>query len=369
MWVENRNGKFKYTERYKDPITNKYKYVSVTLNSDSRQAWNQATKILSQRIADKLDSKQPNTDTSFESVSEDWLNVKKKSVKPSTLTAYEARLRKANEIIGDIPIGELTSGQINKMFLDWFEAGLSFKTVSERKKLIAKIFEFADRYDYISSDEVGRNLIAERVNLPKPNDDKYLEPEEADQLFARFEEDGREEYADLLRLQMYTGMRYSEVNALHLEQIDLKEMTINIDRQYDRSNYIFTSPKGNTSRVININVDALNLIQKVLRRRKILLLAYGVPETDLLFFNELGKPIDISYVNILLHKYETKDKPLTTHIFRHTFITRMAENNVSSKLIAEHVGHKSTDLIDRVYAHFSEKMQKDLKKAIQRVRF
>lgn len=255
------------------------------------------------------------------------------------------------------------------MFLDWFEEGLSFKTVSERKKLIVKIFEFADRYDYISSDNVSENLVVERINLPKANDEKYLEPEEADELFEKLEKDGREEYADLLRLQMYTGMRYSEVNALHLEQIDLKEMTINIDRQYDRTNYIFTSPKGNTSRVININIDTLMLIKKVLRRRKLLLIAYGVLETELLFFNEQGKPIDISYVNILLHQYETEDKPLTTHIFRHTFITRMVENNVPSKLIAEHVGHKSTKLIERVYSHFSEKIQQDLKSAIQRVQF
>lgn len=329
----------------------------------------QSAKILTQRIADILEGKKQDTSASFESVCNESLKVKEKAVKPSTLTAYKGRTRKVNEVIGDIPIRSLTSGKINKMFLDWFEEGLSFKTVSERKKLIVKIFEFADRYDYISSDNVSENLVVERINLPKPNDEKYLEPEEADELFGKLEKDGREEYADLLRLQMYTGMRYSEVNALHLEQIDLKEMTINIDRQYDRTNYIFTSPKGNTSRIININIDTLMLIKKVLRRRKLLLIAYGVPETELLFFNEQGKPIDISYVNILLHQYETEDKPLTTHIFRHTFITRMVENNVPSKLIAEHVGHKSTKLIERVYSHFSEKMQQDLKSAIQRVQF
>ena len=39
MWVEELpNGKFKYFERYKDPLTEKWKKVSITLEKCSRQA-------------------------------------------------------------------------------------------------------------------------------------------------------------------------------------------------------------------------------------------------------------------------------------------------------------------------------------------
>lgn len=76
--------------------------------------------------------------------------------------------------------------------------------------------------------------------------------------------------------------------------------------------------------------------------------------------------MSIAYANRLLSKVEV-EKSVTTHIFRHTFITRMVENNIPSKLIAEHVGHSTTEMIDRIYSYFIDKMDNDLKQAINTV--
>lgn len=39
MWIEELpNGKYKYTERYKDPLTNKWRKTSITLEKNSPQA-------------------------------------------------------------------------------------------------------------------------------------------------------------------------------------------------------------------------------------------------------------------------------------------------------------------------------------------
>ncbi|HAP8698725.1 TPA: hypothetical protein MBZ71_002862, partial [Enterococcus faecium] len=55
MWLEKINDKkFKYTERYTDPLTEKKRKVSVTLSSNSRQAWNQANLLLNEKIAEKI---------------------------------------------------------------------------------------------------------------------------------------------------------------------------------------------------------------------------------------------------------------------------------------------------------------------------
>lgn len=72
---------------------------------------------------------------------------------------------------------------------------------------------------------------------------------------------------------------------------------------------------------------------------------------------------------ILDKKIEEPENPLTTHIFRHTFITRMVEQYVPATLIAEHVGHSDTQMIERVYNHFSEKTEEDLKTAINAIKF
>lgn len=77
-----------------------------------------------------------------------------------------------------------------------------------------------------------------------------------------------------------------------------------------------------------------------------------------------GNPCGVRVWGERLRKVTIEGKKITTHIFRHTFITRMVENGVDLKLIAEHVGHSSTKMIEDVYLHFTELMNQRLADAI-----
>ncbi len=51
MWVEQtKQGKYKYIERYKCPLTGKYKRASVVLEKNTRQAQKQAQEALTLKI-------------------------------------------------------------------------------------------------------------------------------------------------------------------------------------------------------------------------------------------------------------------------------------------------------------------------------
>ena len=51
MWMEELpNGKYKFFERYRDPYTEKWKRVSVTLDSGSSRAKKEAQKQLDEKI-------------------------------------------------------------------------------------------------------------------------------------------------------------------------------------------------------------------------------------------------------------------------------------------------------------------------------
>lgn len=55
MWVEPlKDGRFKFIERFKDPYTEKARKKSVIMNSQSKQAWNKALKILNDKIENEL---------------------------------------------------------------------------------------------------------------------------------------------------------------------------------------------------------------------------------------------------------------------------------------------------------------------------
>ena len=71
MWMEElSNGKFKFFERYKDPYTEKWQRVSVTLDSGSSRAKKEAQKQLDEKIAEKLQSL-TTTDMLFDDVLND----------------------------------------------------------------------------------------------------------------------------------------------------------------------------------------------------------------------------------------------------------------------------------------------------------
>jgi len=59
MWSEKTaNGKVKFVERYKDPLTDKMERVSVTMEKNTASTRKQATTILNQRIEELINAPQ-----------------------------------------------------------------------------------------------------------------------------------------------------------------------------------------------------------------------------------------------------------------------------------------------------------------------
>lgn len=86
MWIEELpNGKFKFNERYIDVLTEKTRYVSVTLKSKSNQARKQAQSILDEKI-DAKKNKRKQSDMTFEQLYEKWLPIYQQNVKRQTYT-------------------------------------------------------------------------------------------------------------------------------------------------------------------------------------------------------------------------------------------------------------------------------------------
>ncbi|MEW7090810.1 hypothetical protein [Limosilactobacillus reuteri] len=54
MWMQERNGKFRFFEQYKDPLTNKTKIISITMKDHKKSTAKQAQIILDNRISKAL---------------------------------------------------------------------------------------------------------------------------------------------------------------------------------------------------------------------------------------------------------------------------------------------------------------------------
>ncbi|MCY7035293.1 site-specific integrase, partial [Streptococcus sanguinis] len=87
MWGEKlENGKYKFFERYKDPYTEKWRRVSVTLDSGSSRAKKEAQKILDKKIENIL-QKLTTSDRLFVDVLEEWWTFYQKEVRRSSVRA------------------------------------------------------------------------------------------------------------------------------------------------------------------------------------------------------------------------------------------------------------------------------------------
>lgn len=81
MWMEELpNGKYKFFERYKDLYTEKWKRVSVTLDSGSSRAKKEAQKQLDEKIESLL-QKLTTASALFHTVFEEWREFHQKQIK------------------------------------------------------------------------------------------------------------------------------------------------------------------------------------------------------------------------------------------------------------------------------------------------
>lgn len=88
MWIEKRaENNYKFVEQYKDPLTNKYHRVSITLSRNTIHTRKKANSILEQRIHKRLNSFSNFKITAhitLQQLSNEWLSQFKKEVKFNT---------------------------------------------------------------------------------------------------------------------------------------------------------------------------------------------------------------------------------------------------------------------------------------------
>lgn len=369
MWIEDLpNGKYKFVERYDNPLTGKTHKVSITLNDKRKKTKELALVQLHLKI-DKALNEMPTPDNmTFKILSDKYMAVNEAEIKPSTFVTKSGRINVINNKIGHYQLKSLTPALVNDALLEW-SATHATKTVKAIKSTIGQVITFGIRYGYFH--EVNFNS---QLFYPKKESNnlewKYLEPEELESVYQQFEEKGWYNLLDMCRFQVNTGMRYGEMVALDYEKhIDFDNNTITIERSYSQHTKSFDTPKNNKSRTITVKPDLTAMIQRLIHDDKIKMIRHGLDKNNTLLFRSLfDKPLSITTMNYRLKQIHIEGKILSTHIFRHTFITHMVESKVPSRQIAEYVDN-STEMIERVYTHFSQKMQDELSEAVQVMKF
>ena len=102
MWIEKtKTGKYQYRERYMDPLTHKYRNISITLDNKSRTTQKAAQRALDEKIREKVQKAYAPKSPTFKELRDLYVDWQYKNLKEQSALNVERKLNKIAELIGD----------------------------------------------------------------------------------------------------------------------------------------------------------------------------------------------------------------------------------------------------------------------------
>lgn len=350
-----KSGKYQWYQRYRDPLTGKIKRVTCLLPRGSQQARKEAELILAQKLADISDAGKE-TNITIGELSRLFLDhERERGLKPTTLNSRRTGLVAMLRYFGEDAIAKnITKPMVTK----YLQSSLQTKTnatVNVYRVEMSLMYEFAINYGYLTGNPAKELKIQWR---PKDHTDvstKLLSDEELDKLFSVID---RPDYLHFFQFMYLTGMRFGEVAALQFKNVHLPyvDVTGTIWRGGVKSN----SPKTFASyRTIFLPKQAVDIIKSVDR---------DADPDDFVFINQrTHRPFTIEAAELLLGRKSEEaglNRKVTTHMFRHTHISKLAEQGVPLHVIQKRVGHTKATTTREIYLHVTKKMQADMESKI-----
>lgn len=365
MWTEpTKTGKVKFVEQFKNPLTLKYMRVSITMDKETNTTRKLAQQTLNKRIEEKLrhlEDGQIKEGVTFGELIEEFDNYYQQTVKPSTFASWK-RLKAC--ILKNFDSNILVSKITNKYLTNTLEAmiyqrGYNNAYVSQIKSKINQLMRHAYRHDYTAAPIGQLEINWKRNNSAKSIEDKYLDDDEVKQVLEAVRAINPV-HADVLMWQYLTGMRIGEVLALQVKNVFLEngkwfvKIDCTLEYSYKRKSEftISNTPKTQSSnRTILLPDKAVKIYRQYSLNKQ--------PD-DVLFSIETKTgaflhPISMDNQLKKIQKALDLPKPLSTHIFRHTHASKLAELGVPIELISKRLGHKDSAITRQIYLHVTKK--------------
>lgn len=370
MWTQaHKSGKVNFVERYKNPYTNEWKKVSVLVEKDNARTRKYAQQYLDNKIAKILNNLE-SSETMFTDLFDDWWNFYKQEIKKSSISSLKGNIKEIREWFGiNVKVSNVDPKYVQN-YLDNLDCSKSKK--ERHKTLLNLAFDYAVRLDIIKDNPSRRaRLPRQKKTLEdwKKIEEKYLEEDEIRPLLKElYRRPSTYRTALLSEFMSLNGCRIGEAISIKPENYDFDTKILELHGTYDHSdgykNGEKTTPKTNasyretimTKREIEIikEIEFMNELEKNTNER--------FQDMGYVFTTKNGIPTQINSFNLALKKAnERLDEPikknLTSHIFRHTLVSRLAENKVPLKAIMDRVGHADSKTTIQIYTHVTKKLK------------
>lgn len=149
-------------------------------------------------------------------------------------------------------------------------------------------------------------------------------------------------HGDFFLTALYQGLRRGECWALRVNDIDLINNTLRIDESRNMRTNDNSTKNEQSNRVMPLFYKTKEILERLIKNKK----------QDDYIFNISEHNITTTIKQLANH---VKDKQISPHILRHTFITRCQENKIPLYLIQSWVGHQKGSIVTtKIYTHLNE---------------
>ncbi|MNW48776.1 Transposase [compost metagenome] len=315
----------------------------------------------------------------FGEVADEWLRTYSKSnVKSGSIIARDVQVKLLKKYLGDTLLAKITHRLYQNFFNDCDDEGYARNTMLGVNNTGNMIFKYALKNKFITENP-ATDVIVPRKEITVEEienkdiliEEKYLDRSELKNFLETVSIYGLEEEKEIFYLLAFSGFRPGEMCALKWPDLDFGNSRIRITKTLlgtNRKKYVIDTPKTKKSvRIVPIDSDIMSMMlihqdEQAKRRTEEIKLLPDYHDAGFVFRNSSGYPYTVQSVRSrmysLLKKTDIK-KHATPHIFRHTYVSMLAEAGVDLKTIMSRVGHEDEKTTLLIYTHVTKKMQQD----------
>lgn len=378
-------GKYQFRQKYPDPLLSTpdkivLKVATVVLTKKTSQAWQQARTILKNKIDAKMSVSRISSIT-LEQLKEHYFEYLDKQDKINKDSKYQSHyiykshiniFLKEKDVDPSTVIENLNTPYFKRYFDKMLETK-SWSYTNVRRAALWNMFDFGLGYGYLNFNPL-QNFHLRKLETPQSEldlniEDKYLTDDEYHRLLAEFRKRGRNDYVDFIQFLYFMGLRVGEGGSLRTKDI------VKVNGKYYANingtlmkKHKSNSKRGQFKKKPGAKSDSSNR-QVYLPPEAVKIYKRHDLGREFLFTKKTTKnAIEANSVNRYLKRIAPyagidPDK-LTSHIFRHTHVSKLAEQGVPLEMIKKRVGHADSKITEEIYYHITGKARTDFEHQI-----
>ena len=304
--------------------------------------------------------------------------LQKTGVRPNTEAGYQTVVNiLKKEKFGGMRIDRVKISDAKCWLIQLQQNGRSYSSIHSIRGVVRPAFQMAVDDDLIRKNPFEFQLATVIVNdsvtreaITRKQERAFLEFVKNDKHFSR--------YYEGIYILFKTGLRISEFVGLTLADLDMKNRTITVDHQLQRTSkmeYVIEATKTTSgTRVLPMTDDVYACFERIIANRK-------TPKVEpiiggkwgFLYLDKNGMPMVAlhweKYFQHICQKYNSIYKvqmpKVTPHVCRHTYCSNMAKSGMNPKTLQYLMGHSDIGVTLNTYTHIGfDDAQKELKRVV-----